>query len=127
MSAEQFQKAVEDVKKLKTRPTDQEMLEFQKAVEDVKKLKTRPTDQEMLEVYALYKQATEGDCNTTRPGMLDLKGKAKWDAWNSKKVLIYRIYVKYNDLFAMIGMSKDEAKSAYVTRAKALIETYGLS
>ncbi|CAG2117208.1 unnamed protein product [Medioppia subpectinata] len=84
--------------------------QFQKAVEDVKKLKTRPTDQEMLEVYALYKQATEGDCNTTRPGMLDLKGKAKWDAWNSKK-----------------GMSKDEAKSAYVTRAKALIETYGLS
>ena len=30
-------------------------------------------------------QASEGDCNTARPGMLDLKGKAKWDSWNSKK------------------------------------------
>ena len=27
----------------------------------------------------------EGDCNTERPGMFDLKGKAKWDSWNSKK------------------------------------------
>ena len=30
-------------------------------------------------------QASEGDCNTERPGMFDLKGKAKWDSWNSKK------------------------------------------
>ncbi|CAM6000244.1 unnamed protein product, partial [Sphagnum balticum] len=84
--------------------------EFNKAAEDIKKLKQRPTDQELLEVYALYKQATVGDCNTSRPGLLDLKGKSKWDAWNSKK-----------------GMSKDEAKSAYINRAKSLVETYGLS
>ena len=26
-----------------------------------------------------------GDVNIDRPGMFDLKGKAKWDAWNLNK------------------------------------------
>ena len=30
-------------------------------------------------------QVTVGDCNTDRPGMFDMKGKAKWDNWNSRK------------------------------------------
>lgn len=38
--------------------------EFQKAAEEVKHLKTKPTDAEMLEIYSLYKQATVGDVNT---------------------------------------------------------------
>ena len=33
-----------------------------------------------FQIYALYKQATVGDINTERPGMLDFKGKAKWDS-----------------------------------------------
>uniref|UniRef100_A0A3B5BCF2 Diazepam binding inhibitor, acyl-CoA binding protein n=1 Tax=Stegastes partitus TaxID=144197 RepID=A0A3B5BCF2_9TELE len=40
---------------------------------------------EMAELYGFYKQATVGDVNTERPGMLDLAGKAKWDAWFAKK------------------------------------------
>ncbi|KAK2910245.1 hypothetical protein Q8A73_007960 [Channa argus] len=59
--------------------------EFEKIAEDVKKVKTRPTDQELLDMYGLYKQALIGDINTDRPGMIDLKGKAKWDAWDSRK------------------------------------------
>ena len=31
-----------------------------------------------LKFYSFYKQATVGKCNTARPGMLDLVGKAKW-------------------------------------------------
>ena len=31
------------------------------------------SNEELLEVYALYKQATVGDVNTSRPGMFDLK------------------------------------------------------
>ncbi|EDO49351.1 predicted protein, partial [Nematostella vectensis] len=58
---------------------------FQKAATEVKNLKEKPDDTEMLEVYALYKQATVGDINTARPGMLDFTGKAKWDAWEKKK------------------------------------------
>jgi diazepam-binding inhibitor (GABA receptor modulating acyl-CoA-binding protein) len=38
-----------------------------------------------LDLYGLYKQATVGDCNTSKPGMLDFVGKAKWDAWNQFK------------------------------------------
>ncbi|XP_051966583.1 acyl-CoA-binding protein-like [Xyrauchen texanus] len=59
--------------------------EFQKAAEEVKQLKAKPTDAEMLEIYSLYKQATIGDVNTAQPGLLDFTGKAKWDAWEAKK------------------------------------------
>lgn len=37
---------------------------FQKAAEEVKQLKAKPSDAEMLEIYSLYKQATVGDVNT---------------------------------------------------------------
>jgi len=59
--------------------------EFEKAAKEVKNLKSKPADDEMLQTYALYKQAKFGDCDTQRPGMLDFTGKAKWDAWNGKK------------------------------------------
>uniref|UniRef100_A0A672TIZ9 Acyl-CoA-binding protein n=1 Tax=Strigops habroptila TaxID=2489341 RepID=A0A672TIZ9_STRHB len=39
---------------------------FQKAAEEVKQLKSQPTDQEMLDIYSHYKQATVGDVNTGR-------------------------------------------------------------
>lgn len=38
--------------------------EFDKAAEEVKKLKSQPTDQEMLDIYSHFKQATVGDTNT---------------------------------------------------------------
>uniref|UniRef100_A0A803KF82 ACB domain-containing protein n=1 Tax=Xenopus tropicalis TaxID=8364 RepID=A0A803KF82_XENTR len=43
------------------------------------------------------------------PGMLDLKAKAKWDAWNLKK-----------------GLSKEEAMHAYISKTNELVEKYGL-
>lgn len=49
--------------------------EFEKAADDVKKLKTKPNDSELLELYGLFKQASVGDVNTERPGMLDFKGR----------------------------------------------------
>jgi diazepam-binding inhibitor (GABA receptor modulating acyl-CoA-binding protein) len=51
----------------------------------------------MLELYALYKQGTTGDVTGSRPGMLDLKGRAKYDAWTKHK-----------------GKSKDAAMEAYI-------------
>jgi acyl-CoA-binding protein len=50
----------------------------------------------LLELYALYKQATEGDARGERPGMLDVRGRAKYDAWAKRK-----------------GTSKDAAMEAY--------------
>lgn len=52
----------------------------------------------MLDLYALYKQATAGDVSGSRPGMLDVKGRAKYDAWAKQK-----------------GKSKDAAMEAYIT------------
>jgi diazepam-binding inhibitor (GABA receptor modulator, acyl-CoA-binding protein) len=51
----------------------------------------------MLELYALYKQATSGDASGGRPGMLDLRGRAKYDAWAKHK-----------------GTSKDAAMEQYI-------------
>ena len=78
-------------------------MEFTKAEEDAKNLKTKPSNDVLLQLYALYKQGTTGDCNTSRPGMLDLTGKAKWDAWNGIK-----------------GKSIDDAKKDYVALVEKL-------
>ena len=52
----------------------------------------------LLELYALFKQATAGDVTGSRPGMMDVKGRAKFDAWTKRK-----------------GMTKDAAMESYVT------------
>ncbi len=39
------------------------------------------SNEDKLRFYALYKQATEGACNTPQPGFFDMVGKYKWDAW----------------------------------------------
>ena len=59
------------------------------------------SNEDKLEFYALFKQGNVGDTNTERPGMFDLKGKAKWDAWKAKE-----------------GMSQDDAKAAYVAKVQ---------
>jgi len=58
---------------------------FKEASEEVKNLAGRPSNQELLELYACFKQATTGDNETKKPGMLNLKDRAKWDAWNELK------------------------------------------
>ena len=58
--------------------------EFEKACEDIKK--TNNLDNEtLLSLYGLYKQASGGDCNTSKPGFFDPKGLAKWTIWNENK------------------------------------------
>lgn len=58
---------------------------FDKAVADSKKLAERPDNATLLKLYALFKQATEGDNETAKPGMLDMVGRAKWNAWDELK------------------------------------------
>lgn len=59
--------------------------EFAEAQDRVKKLARRPANAQLLELYALYKQATDGDVAGKRPGMLDMVGRAKYDAWAARK------------------------------------------
>ncbi|XP_051836995.1 acyl-CoA-binding protein-like [Antechinus flavipes] len=59
--------------------------EFDQVTEEVKNLKSKPNDEEMLFIYSHYKQATVGDINTEHTGMMNFRSKTKWDAWNFLK------------------------------------------
>jgi diazepam-binding inhibitor (GABA receptor modulator, acyl-CoA-binding protein) len=78
---------------------------FEDAQARVKQLAKTPGNDELLELYALYKQATAGDVSGARPGMLDLKGRAKYDAWAKKK-----------------GTAQDAAKESYVAVVDRLVK-----
>ena len=58
---------------------------FEAAVANSKNLAERPDNPTLLKIYALYKQATEGDVEGKKPGFGDMVGRAKWDAWNGFK------------------------------------------
>jgi diazepam-binding inhibitor (GABA receptor modulator, acyl-CoA-binding protein) len=76
---------------------------FTAAAQEVQKLKSRPSNDNLLQLYALYKQATDGDVKGSRPGFLDLTGRAKYDAWATKK-----------------GLAIDKAMQAYVDLVEKL-------
>lgn len=59
--------------------------EFLKAAEQVNKLSSTPSNDELLTLYGLYKQATMGDVTTERPGFFSFREQKKWDAWDSFK------------------------------------------
>jgi acyl-CoA-binding protein len=84
--------------------------DFEAAQARVKTLKSTPTPAELLELYALYKQGTQGDVTGSRPGMLDFKGRAKFDAWEQRK-----------------GLAREAAQKAYVDLVATLEARYGLS
>ena len=54
---------------------------FKRASKKVWALTERPSNEQLLELYALYKQATEGDCQGKARG--GLKERAKWKSWNA--------------------------------------------
>jgi len=59
--------------------------DFNSAVAQSKELPKRPSNEELLTMYALFKQATDGDVTGDRPGGFDFKAIAKFDAWTEKK------------------------------------------
>jgi diazepam-binding inhibitor (GABA receptor modulator, acyl-CoA-binding protein) len=82
--------------------------EFTDAQERVRKLKQTPSTDELLELYSLYKQATVGDAQGKRPGLLDFRGRAKYDAWAARA-----------------GTSKDAAMREYVELVARFVRRYG--
>ena len=80
-------------------------MEFQEASEKVKSLSKRPDNDTLLKLYGLFKQGSVGDVQGKRPGMLDIKGRAKYDAWAK-----------------LSGLSQDEAKNQYVSFVEELIQ-----
>ena len=58
---------------------------FEAAVAESKSITERPDNSTLLKIYALYKQASTGDNTEPKPGLTDLVGRAKWDAWDGFK------------------------------------------
>lgn len=81
--------------------------DFNTAVSKSKDLTKRPSNEELLDLYALFKQASEGDVSGDRPGGFDFKAIAKFDAWASKK-----------------GMTKDQAMQDYLNLMSKLQQSY---
>lgn len=80
---------------------------FEDAAVRVKSLTKRPSNEELLEMYGLYKQGTDGDVHGKKPGMFDIKGQAKYKAWEKMK-----------------GVSADDAQQRYVDLVDSLLEKY---
>ncbi|XP_008400379.1 enoyl-CoA delta isomerase 2 isoform X2 [Poecilia reticulata] len=82
--------------------------QFEQAKSKLSALKKDPGNEVKLKIYALFKQASQGPCNTPKPGMLDFVNKVKWDAWKS-----------------LGSISQDEAREQYCNLIGSLVEAEG--
>ena len=76
---------------------------FEQAAADVQRLSVRPDNDTLLKLYALYKQATEGDAHGDKPGFFDFVGTAKYEAWAGLR-----------------GMAAGEAQQKYIELVRRL-------
>ncbi|KAL8648510.1 MAG: hypothetical protein Q9210_004950 [Variospora velana] len=85
---------------------------FEKAIKDSRNLKAKPDNDELLQLYSLFKQGSQDPpfADAPKPGMFDLTGKAKYNAW--KKV-------------ADEEMTHQQAQEKYVKLVNSLKEKYG--
>lgn len=73
-------------------------ISFNKAADHVRKITSKLNNDQLLQLYGLYKQGTEGKCETPKPSWFDGRGRKKWEAWRD------------------IGdMPCDEAKEKYIS------------
>ncbi|XP_053092427.1 acyl-CoA-binding domain-containing protein 6 isoform X2 [Pangasianodon hypophthalmus] len=77
--------------------------EFESAAERVRELVQTASREELLYLYARYKQATVGKCNTPKPGFFDFEGQRKWTAWKQ-----------------LGDMSKEQAMQEYISSVHKL-------
>lgn len=76
---------------------------FETAAQEAKQLPSRPDNEALLRLYALYKQATQGDVSRRRPGFTNPVGRAKYDAWAEIR-----------------GTTEQEAMRAYIDLVESL-------
>ncbi|WP_079102833.1 acyl-CoA-binding protein [Streptomyces sp. TP-A0356] len=69
---------------------------------------SKPDNDILPKFYTYFKQAIVGDNDTAAPGMFDLTGKAKWNAWKE-----------------LGGMSQNDATLKYIETARATIAKHG--
>jgi len=84
-----------------------EINNLEEAVALTKRFTSKPENEDLLKLYGLYKQATEGDNNTERPGGFDFKAAAKYNAWEKLK-----------------GTPKEEASQKYISLVQKLSQEH---
>lgn len=70
----------------------------------------QPSNELKLKLYGLFRQARDGDVHGDKPGLFDMVGKFKYEAWAHNK-----------------GMSKDEAMRQYVALAENFARDHGVT
>lgn len=80
--------------------------DFEKAKSDLESSSVDVDNETKLKLYGLFKQASAGVCTTSKPGLTDFVGRAKWSAWSS-----------------LGQMSKDDAQKQYVDVVQSLLKS----
>ena len=85
---------------------------FQEAVDKVRHAPAdgafKPSNDFKLKMYALYRQATDGNVTGRKPGMLNPVERYKWQAWKDVE-----------------GQSREQAMAAYIAEVEAVEAQYG--
>jgi len=68
----------------------------------------KPSNEYKLKMYGLYRQAQDGDVQGKRPGMMDVVGRFKYDAWAALK-----------------GVARDEAMRRYIAEVESVEAKFG--
>ncbi len=68
----------------------------------------KPSNELKLEMYALFKQATEGDVKGKKPGITNPVGRMKYQAWEKLK-----------------GTSSEQAMQTYIDKISTLRNQHG--
>ena len=80
-------------------------MNFEQASERVNQLSELPDNATLLKLYSLYKQGSTGDVTGKRPGMINLRERAKWDAWKP-----------------LAGMDQKMAQTRYIQLVEELLK-----
>lgn len=85
--------------------------QFETAVDQVQNAPSdgsfKPSNDYKLRMYALYKQATDGDVHGKKPGMLDPVGRMKYAAWEGLR-----------------GTSADDAMQQYIDEVEKVAQEH---
>lgn len=82
--------------------------DFERAAKEIQSL-NKLDNTVLLELYSYYKQVTVGDNKTPQPSFLDIKGQAKWSAWNERK-----------------GMKKETAQVKYIKLVAKILDSFNV-
>ncbi len=69
----------------------------------------QPSNELKLKLYGLFRQARDGDVHGAKPGLFDMVGKFKYEAWSRHQ-----------------GMTRDEAMRQYVATAEHFACEHGV-